>query len=37
MRNHAMRPRQLFYVLLAAPCLALSGITTNFERIDRGG
>ena len=33
MRNHAMRPRQLFYVLLAAPCLALSGITTNFERI----
>merc|ERR1711939_579544 len=33
MRNHAMRPRHLFYVLLAAPCLALSGITTNFERI----
>ena len=33
MRNHTMRPRRLLSVLLLAPCIALGGIKTNFERI----
>ena len=33
MRKMRNRARQLFHVLLIAPCIALGGIKTNFERI----